>query len=391
MTRDSFTPNWGGSEVIMEIPRFELERYQSAWEEKIARNIAESGVDPLSLRELVGDPATLERLLQTSLAYPPTRGTEELRSRIAALYPGARPENVLVTAGCAEANFLATWSLIEPGDEVVFLQPNYMQIAGLARGLGAEVKPLWLRESLGWQPSLDELDELITPRTKLVAICNPDNPTGAILPEGAMDRIAAAATRAGAYLLADEVYRGAELEGPMGLTFWGRVERLFCTGGLSKPYGLPGLRIGWVLAESGLVEKLWSCHDYTSISPTMLSDRLAAIALEPSRHARLRERTQRILQRNYPLVRDWVARRAPALTHIPPKAGAIAWIGYRNGRRSLELAEEVRRRKGVLVVPGEQFEMEGYLRVGYGGPADILAQALAAIDEVMFGASTHAL
>jgi aspartate/methionine/tyrosine aminotransferase len=374
----------------VEIPRFELERYQSVWEEKVTLNIAESGVDPLSLRELVEDPATLERLLQAGLAYPPTRGTEELRARIAALYPGARAENVLVTTGCAEANFLITWSLIEPGDEVVFLQPNYMQIAGLARGLGARVNPLWLRESLGWQPDLDELDRLITPRTKLIAICNPDNPTGAVLPEAAINRIAAAAAKAGAWLLADEVYRGAELDGPMSPTFWGRAERLLCTGGLSKPYGLPGLRIGWVVAEPELVEKLWAYHDYTTISPTFLGDRLAAIALEPGRHARLRERTRRILQLNYPLVADWVNRRAQALTHIPPRAGAIAWIGYRNGRHSLELTEEVRRRKGVLVVPGEQFEMEGYLRIGYGGPAVILAKALAAIDEVMFGASAHA-
>ncbi len=374
----------------MEIPRFELERYQSIWEDKVELNIAESGVDPLSLRELAEDPATLERLLQTSLAYPPTRGTEELRARIAALYPGARAENVLVTTGCAEANFLTIWSLIEPGDELVFLQPNYMQIAGLARGLGAQVKPLWLRESLRWQPDLDDLDVLITPGTKMIAICNPDNPTGAVLPEPAMDRIAAAAAKAGAYLLADEVYRGAEFAGPMGPTFWGRGERLLATGGLSKPYGLPGLRIGWVVADAKLVEKLWGYHDYTSISPTMLSDRLAAIALEPGRHARLRQRTQSILQRNYPLVRDWVARRASALTHVPPQAGAIAWIGYRNGRRSLDLTEEVRRRKRVLVVPGEQFEMEGFLRVGYGGPPGILAQALAAIDEVMFGASAHA-
>jgi aspartate/methionine/tyrosine aminotransferase len=287
----------------MQVPRFELERYQSVWEDKVALNIAESGVDPLSTSELVEDPATLERVLRTGLAYPPTRGTEELRERIAALYPGARADNVLVCTGCAEANFLITWTLLEPGDEVVFLQPNYMQIAGLARGLGARVKPFWLRESLGWQPDPDELDQLITPRTKLVAICNPNNPTGAVLPEAILSRIAAAAAKAGAYLLADEVYRGAEFDGPMSPTFWGRGERLLCTGGLSKPYGLPGLRIGWVITEPGLAEKLWAYHDYTSISPATLSDRLAAIALEPNRHARLRERTQRILQQNYPRVR----------------------------------------------------------------------------------------
>jgi aspartate/methionine/tyrosine aminotransferase len=367
----------------MQIPRFELERWQSVWENQVELNISESGVEPVSMRELVEDSADLERVLGTRLGYPQTNGSEELRTHIAALYPGAQVENVLVTAGCAEANFVLTWALIEPGDEVVFMQPNYMQVGGLAQGLGARVKPLWLREELRWAPDLDELRRLLTPRTRLLAACNPNNPTGAVLTEQAIDEICAAAAKVGTTILADEVYRGAEFDGAMTPSFWGRYERVVCTGGLSKAYGLPGLRTGWMVGAPELVEKLWGYKDYTSIAPTMLTDRLAAHALEPARHARLLQRTRAILRRNYPPVRDWVGRHPGRLTHIPPAAGAIAWVGLKGGWQSGELAEALRTREGVLVTPGEQFGVESYLRIGFGGDTDHLRRALARIDELL--------
>jgi aspartate/methionine/tyrosine aminotransferase len=367
----------------MQIAPFELERWQSIWENRVELNIAESGVEPLTTEELVGEPEALRRVLAVPLGYPQTNGSEELRSRIAALYPGARAANVLVTCGCSEANFVATWSQLEPGDEVVFVQPNYMQVAGLARAFGAIVKPLWLREELRWAPDLDELRRLVTPKTRLIAVCNPNNPTGAVLTEQAMAEICAAAAKVGATILADEVYRGAEFSGGMTPSFWGRAERVVCTGGLSKAYGLPGLRTGWVVGSEEFIEKLWGYHDYTSIGPTMLTDRLAGLALEPARRARILERTRRILLQNYPLVRDWVTRHTGALTNVPPQAGAIAWIGGRDNWRSAELAEQLRERKGVLLVPGSQFDMDAYLRIGFGGDPGDLRKALERVDEVL--------
>lgn len=374
----------------MQFPCFELERWQSLWENQVELNISESGVKALTTAELADNPEALRKLLAQPLGYPQTNGSEELRARIAALYPGAQVENVLVTNGCAEANFLITWALVEPGDEVVFMQPNYMQIAGVASGLGAMVKPLWLREELHWAPDLDELQRLITPKTRLVAMCSPNNPTGAVLSEKAIERICAAAERVGAYVLADEVYRGAELEGDLAPTFWGQYERVVCTGGLAKAYGLPGLRIGWVVAPAEWAERLWGYHDYTTISPTMLSDRLAALALEPARHAWLRQRTRKILKQNYPLISDWVARHSDLLTHIPPVAGAIAWLGSRGDWDSVQFVQELRKRKSVLLVPGEQFGMESYLRIGFGGDADQLQQALKRVDELLAEVGTSA-
>ncbi len=372
----------------MQIQPFELERWQSIWENKVELNIAESGVEPLSVEELVDDQVALRRVLRVRLGYPQTNGSEELRSRIAELYSGARAENVLLTCGGAEANFLSAWALAEPGVEVVFMQPNYLQIAGLVRGFGATLKPLWLKEELLWEPDLEELPRLMTSKTRLVAVCNPNNPTGAILSLKAMEAIVAAAARVGAWILADEVYRGAELDGEMTPSFWGKYERVLCTAGLSKAYGLPGLRTGWVVGPAEMVERLWGYHDYASMAPTMLTDRLAAVALEPTRRARLLERTRGILLKNYPILREWARHHAKSLIHIPPRAGAIAWFGLRGGRNAVAMAEELRARHGVLLVPGEQLGMPSYFRIGYGGDAAVLERALVRVDAVLAQAVT---
>ncbi len=364
----------------MRIKPFELERWQSVWENRVELNISESGVHPMTLAELAGDPETLQRLAGVSFGYPQTNGSEELRSRIAAQYPGAGTGHVLVTNGGSEANFVACWALLEPGDEVVLMQPNYMQIGGVAEAFGAVVKPWWLREANGWAPDVDELRSLLTPKTKLVAICNPNNPTGAVMREEAIRDICAAVRPTGAAILADEIYRGAEFDGVMTPTFWGQYERLVCTAGMSKAYGLPGLRMGWAVAEPKLAEKLWGYRDYTSIASSLLSDLLATLALEPARYARIIERTRSIIRRNYPAVQEWVQRNGGRLRHARPAAGAIAWVGYSGGRRSAELAETLRSRRGVLLVPGTQFEMEGYLRVGFGGDAAQLTEALRRVD-----------
>ncbi|MEM7585437.1 MAG: aminotransferase class I/II-fold pyridoxal phosphate-dependent enzyme, partial [Acidobacteriota bacterium] len=148
----------------MHIETFELERLQSLWENLVELNLTESGIHPYTLRELL-DADEIEALLDVRLGYGWTNGEPDLRSAIAAYYPGATQDNVLVTNGSAEANFLAMWSLLEPGDEIVLMLPNYMQIWGLARSLGVEVKPFRLRESQGWTPDLDEIRGLVSSKT----------------------------------------------------------------------------------------------------------------------------------------------------------------------------------------------------------------------------------
>ena len=367
----------------MKIEPFELERWQSVWENKVELNISESGVHPLTTAELVPDVEQLKKILNVQQLYPQTNGSEELRTRIAELYPGAKMENVLVTSGGSEANYVSTWGLIEPGDEVLFMMPNYMQIAGLARGFGATVKSLWLRESLDWGINVDDLPRLVTAKTKIIAICNPSNPTGAVLREDMRAAILAAAEKVGAWVISDEVYRGAEFDGEMTATMWGGYERVLATAGLSKAYSLPGLRTGWVVGPVKIIEKLWSYHDYTSISPSMLTDRLASAALEPARRAWILNRTREAVRANYPALQKWLADRGDIFSHVAPKAGAIGWAGLRDGRNSAKMAEELRVQKGVLLVAGEQMGMESFVRFGFGGDQGHLQKALGRIDEYL--------
>src|SRR4030042_6566454 len=185
---------------------FEMERIMSKWENVVKYNLSESGVHPVTTRELVQDPEVLDQILDTPLLYPQGNGISELREAIAALYPGATPDNVLVTVGCAEANVVSSQTLLAAGDEMVMMLPNYMQIWGLSRNFGIEVKEFHLREERGWAPDLAELRDVVSKKTKLIAVCNPDNPTGYILTEEEMAGIVAVAERVGGWLVAEEGY-----------------------------------------------------------------------------------------------------------------------------------------------------------------------------------------
>ena len=371
----------------MRIPPFELERFQSVHEHRVEINLTESGVEPLEVGELLG-PDAVNVLLDQPLAYTQSNGTPELRAAVAATLPGATEDHVLVANGGAEANFVACWRLIEPGDEVVVMQPNYGQVQGLAEGFGAIVRPWPLREERAapasrWAPDVDELRALVTGRTKLIAVCNPNNPTGARLTEGEVAAVCEVAGRHGAWVLSDEIYRGVERDGVETPTVWGRTERVIVTGGLSKAYGLPGLRIGWAVAAPPMAADLWSRRDYTTIAPSALSDRLARHALAPDRRTALLERTRRMIAANFPIVVVWLDAHAGNLAWVPPEAGAMAFVRYHQDIGSTALANRLRETEGVLVVPGDHFGLDGYLRIGYGGRAASLREGLARLDRVL--------
>src|SRR5258706_6438251 len=227
----------------MTFTTFDLEQWQSLYESTVKFNLADSGVQPVTLGELVSTPEAVSQLLRTPLHYPAVNGTARLRELIAALYQGAGPESVLVTVGAAEANGITVAALTEPGDHVIVMEPGYRQVSGIGLNAGCEVEAFHLRRENGWRPDLDELDRLVRPSTRLIAVTNPNNPVGTILTSGEMDRIVAAAERSGAWLLADEVYRGTERMSDQETgSFYGRYERVVSTGSMSKAYGLSGLR-----------------------------------------------------------------------------------------------------------------------------------------------------
>ncbi len=363
---------------------FDMERMMSKWENVVEYNLSESGVHPTTVRELVDDPAVVEELLTTELNYPQANGIVELRENIAALYPGATPDSVLVTVGCAEANFITLQTLLAPGDEMAMMLPNYMQIWGIAHNYGVQLKSFHLKEERGWAPDLDELNDAVSERTKLIAVCNPNNPTGYILTEAEMDGIVAAADRVGAWLLADEVYSGAErLTDTQTPSFWGRYDKVLAMGSLSKAYGLPGLRIGWVVGPADTVDEIWARHEYTTIDTTMLANRLAAIALSPQVRPRLIQRARDYIRRGFPILDGWLESHEGTFSLVPSRAAAIAFPRYHLDVNSTELVERLIHEKRVFIVPGDHFGMDHYLRISFGLPPDYLRAGLDRIHELI--------
>ena len=369
----------------MKLEQFAMERMQSTYENLVEFNLSESGVRPLTPRELVTDPAGLDGLLDQPLVYSQSNGTIPLREAIAQMYPGAGVDHIEVTNGGSEANFITTFNLIERGDEVVMLVPNYMQTWGLSRAFGGTIREWRLVEDHAagrWRVDLGELERLVTPKTRMIVICNPNNPTGARLTAADLDGIARIADRHGAWILSDEVYRGAEIDGVETASMWGRSPKAIVTSGLSKAYGLPGLRIGWIVAPPPVIASFWSYHDYVTIAPGALSDRLARVALQRERRAQLFERTRGILRRNLPLIEAWLTE-AGGFTWIRPEAGAIVYVRYSHPISSLTLVNRLREEKSVLIVPGAHFGMDGYLRLGFGEPPEYNRAGLDRLKELL--------
>ncbi len=365
----------------MKYTPFRMERWQSTYEHRVEINLSESGVHPMTVAELLALAGKEGGVEGVRLGYGQSNGSDGLRERIAALYPGATEASVLVTVGGAEANFVAQWHLLDGSRSAAVMLPNYMQVPGMVENFGAPILPFHLREETGWQPDLGQLEDALKKGASFILVTNPNNPTGASLTPASMDGIVALAERHGAWILSDEVYRGAEVEGDITPSFWGRTERVLVTNSLSKAYGLPGLRLGWVMGPPDVIQELWGRTDYTTISPSTLSDHLATIALEPCTRDRILARTRTIIRENFGAMREWISSQAGLFTYRPPDAGAICYVRYRPAANSTELADKLRVEKDVLVVPGDHFGMDGYLRLGFGNPSDELLEALGRISE----------
>jgi aspartate/methionine/tyrosine aminotransferase len=361
--------------LLMPFTPFALERWQSTWEHRVRRNLSESGVHALTVAELLaltgGDP---DRLAAIRLGYDQSDGSEELRAAIAAHYPGAGPDHVTVAIGSAEANYVVCWALIRPADRVAVLAPTYMQMWGLAQSFGATVVPFSLDPRRGWDLDRASLEQAVTPGTRVVIVTDPNNPTGRVLTPEARAAIVARARAVGAWLVVDEVFQGAELDGRTTPTWWGAGERVVVVNGLSKAYGLPGLRIGWVVSSAEFKQSVLERHDYTVIGPSPLTDYLALLAVRS--RDRLWARTRDILNANYPVLERWLGGFDGFFDWRKPDCGAICFARYRHSLPAPALAERARAAVNVLLVPGEHFGLPGHLRIGYGNRPEDLRGAL---------------
>lgn len=362
----------------MRIEPFAVEMWMNEWETRCELNLAETCVESLTvggLLELAGRNDTdLSELLAMKMTYGEIRGSERLRRAIAALYERQMPDNVITAHGTIGANMLVHRALVERGDRVVAVVPTYQQHYSIPASIGAEVHHLKLREEDGFLPDLDALRALAVPGTRLIAINNPNNPTGALMDRAMLEEVAAIARDAGAWVLADEVYRGIDQEGSGSTASMADIyEKGISTCGMSKAFSLAGLRLGWVAGPEEVVEAVSVHRDYDTISVGLIDDHLAALALE--NRERVLARSRAITRGNLAVLADWVAGE-PLLSWVRPRSGTTTLVRYDLPIPSRELCVRLLEETGVMFTPGSAFDMEGYVRVGFANTPSVLKEGL---------------
>ena len=372
----------------MQIEAFEMMRMECLYENLVDYNLSESGVLPMRMSELFDSQEAAQSFLDQELWYPESNGSPLLRGRIAQFYPNCKPSNVTVVNGGSEANYLTLWTLLEKGRRLACMLPNYMQAWGLGRAYAEGVDPfrLVLQERGGqrrWALDVDELEQAVTPETNVILITNPNNPTGAVLSEEEMEAVVRVARSVGAWVIVDEIYRGAEIDGDTSPTFWGRYEKVAVTSGMSKAFGLPGIRLGWVIAPEELIEQIWIRHDYVTTTPGFLNERLAAIAMEPVKREAILARARKIIRSNLPVLEEWFDEYSHLFRYTRPVAGAIAYFEYDYPISSSELIDQLRKESSVLLAPGDQFGLDKGIRVGFGYDIQKTLKGLAMLEEMV--------
>lgn len=373
----------------MNYETFQLERWMTRWELDVDYDIAESGILPLSVAEILeivpdeAAEALRKDLMALPLSYSEASGTIALREILAATYQRATAEDILVTTGAIEANFLLFSALLQPGDHVVAVSPAYQQLHSVPRALGADLDLWSVVQADGFAYDLDGLESLVTDRTKLIVINTPHNPTGATLNDQQLDRVIKIADNVDAWVLSDEAYRWLEIPGGEKLPgpLHDRYERAISVGTVSKPFGVPGLRIGWFVANAGIAQKAWGIRDYVSLSPARLSDRIAQTVVA-ERDSVLR-RNAAIITENMATATAWFEKNSDLASWTPPRGGLLAMMRYQLPIPSTELADRLAAEKRVMLAPGSAFGIEHHLRLGIGQRPDLFRKGLEATEELL--------
>lgn len=362
----------------MKIEPFGVELWMNEFETTCELNLAETCVDSLTISELLSlcgyTDASVADVLPFRMTYGAIEGSDRLRTAIAALYEKQEPQNILIAHGTIGANSLVHQTLVSRGDEVVAVVPTYQQHYSIPASIGADVRHLRLTADRTFLPDLDELRSLVSANTRLIAINNPNNPTGSLMSAGMLQDIADIARRVGAWVLCDEVYRGIDQEGS-GTTasLADLYEKGISTASMSKAYSLAGLRLGWIAAPQDVIEQVMIHRDYSTISVGMINDHLASIALESSE--KILERSRTITRENLAVLSDWVDNE-PLVNWVRPRSGTTALLAYDIDLPSRDLCVQLLAKTGVMLTPGSAMDMEGYLRIGFANNPDVLREGL---------------
>ena len=293
-------------------------------------------------------------------------------------------ENVLVTSGTQHSNFLALLVALREGDEAIVEIPSWEQPRVLCQALNVNAKIIRRRPELGWKFDLDEMASMASPKVKVIYICHPNNPTGAVLTADELNAVCEIAGRHGAYVLSDEIYKGLEWTGKPTPSVANHYERGVSTSSLSKTLGMGGLRLGWLATQDrGFLERCMELKYYISLhQQSRLDETVAFAALQPSRYRDLIDRTMKAARANFAIVSEWIATNG-TFHWVAPQGAFLSFPSYDLDIPSwdmcLRLLDAPYR---TYLVPGSCYGYEGYVRLGFGPgtPAETMRAGLDQID-----------
>lgn len=362
----------------MDIDEFKVEEWFNKYEKDAVYDLADTCVDSLSIEELLklsgGGNNLLDGILTRKLNYGDIHGSRRLKNAIMSLYGKQTPDNITITHGAIGANQLVVMSLVNIGDKVVSIIPTYQQHYSIPKAFGANVKLCVLKEENNWLPDLNELEALMGNDTKLICLNNPNNPTGAVIGDDMLLKIAEIARKSGAYILCDEVYRGLNHTGsPFSASIADIYEKGISTGSMSKTFSLAGLRLGWIAANTEIIKQINHHREYNTISVGILDDYFSCLAIENKE--KIIARNLEKIKTGKKILTDWV-NKDPHVSLITPNGGTTAFVKYDLPISSIELCSTLQKETGIMILPGETLELDGYLRIGYANNFDRLEKSL---------------
>ena len=364
----------------MDIKTFKVERWMDENETKCKYNLAETCIDSLTVREVVGMAGLdvdeyMRQLADTRLTYGHIVGSPELLEGIAGLYSDViKPEHIIPMHGAIGANYHILMTLIDPSDNMVSVMPTYQQHYSIPESIGAEVRILNLNLENHFLPDIEKLKELVDENTKMITMNSPNNPSGSLIPKEVMEQVIDIARSVDAYVLCDEVYRGISEDGSYMYSVADLYEKGISVGSMSKCWSMAGVRLGWIVTrDMDLIHRCHERRDYDTISCAVIDDKLAALAL--ANKDKIIERNRAILNTNRQILDDWV-NATPEVYYQRPVAGTTALVYYKKDMPSRELCDRLIKETGVLFTPGECFEMEGSVRIGYAFDSKVLQEGL---------------
>lgn len=361
----------------MDIKTIGVEEWLNVWEKSAVYDIAQSTISSMTMEEILSLDGTngesfYERLSKEKMNYGWIEGSPEFKQEVAKLYKNVDADNILQTNGATGANLLALMTLVEPGDHVIAEYPTYQPLYEIPRTLGAEVEYWHIREDLGWNPDIEELEKMVRPDTKLICINNASNPLGTVLPTETLERIAEIAESVGAYVLSDEVYLPLE-DTENFVSMADLYDRAVVSNSLSKTYSVPGARIGWTVSNKEVADRFRVYRDYTMICDGVFNDALAVHVLK--NRDKVLDRNRAIVFNNLEIAQEW-ADQEPRASWVRPKAVSTSFVKLDIPVDDETFCKDLLAEQGVLLVPGSRFELPCGARLGYCAPEATLREGL---------------